>query len=781
MENVPGKVIQEFGRLAKVYGVAFQPTANGFTLSGLIDSILNLRAEVDAQLLWKTPRKIPVQPADPSLSLQPAGHTRDPTTAPTRATLAPPLEIPPHVLSRSFSDPSTLGGHNPPIAVSSGPRFDPASPLCPPVLRAAAGHATSGHTGPSTHGEYVMPSTVPPSLPEPTTLTTVGYPSGALPIASHLPKSGRHLPIAEKPSPEHDLHPVVHNPDDPSSSGRENDPPTDGARKGYPPGDKGVGSDTAHTGVTSSSPPPLSPDMAADDASAKESPNVFTNLNPDALALVQRLQERDVPGIEYNIGEGSVHFRLEGESEIETAITKFQEAYKKVAAHGRRLRAENVAIPPTCTKEEVETEIATFEQKYLSTAFVLDEAKRMVRVISQARQFDQAKQFLEEALQKLSKALRTTPAAPAAVAGEITISFSQNRTLTLRRGNIVKEKADILVNAANGSLIHGSGVAGALNEASERKLQIHCNKYMETKQRGKEIPVGEVAVTHAGGKLACDRVIHAVGPDGFTHSPAQCEHLVTQVIRNTLKTAERYNAVSIVLPAISCGIFDVSKDLVARCIIDTVLGFSYNKPAPTLSDIRIVILDGPTYSCFAHYIAQPHKNGAGKSASFPHKPHPQKPLKNTEEKPLAVEGELRATEATTQILCSDFLSIGVSLCLDDMDWIMPLLRKAAPKWKKILMKIGLRNEDIMSTTKDEAVLLHMGMGRWLRQKQARATLDTLISALCSPEVGESDVASEILTSKFQGCFCYNYLKVCFYSLFSEIRQQPFRCKVSYAS
>jgi O-acetyl-ADP-ribose deacetylase (regulator of RNase III) len=194
--------------------------------------------------------------------------------------------------------------------------------------------------------------------------------------------------------------------------------------------------------------------------------------------------------------------------------------------------------------------------------------------------------------------------APDAMADQIAISFSHNRTLTLKKGDIVKEKANILVNAADGNLLHGGGLAGALNEASERKLQLHCNKYMETKRKGKAIPAGEVAVTYAGGKLACDLVIHAVGPEGYKHSKPQCEHLVKQVIRNTLEAAERYNATSIVLPAISCGVYRVSKDLVAQCIIDTILGFKYTRPSPILSDIRIVILEGPTHSCFARHFEE---------------------------------------------------------------------------------------------------------------------------------------------------------------------------------
>ena len=629
MENAPLGVVQEFERLAGAYGVAFQRTATGLALSGLIDSILNLRAEVDAKFLWKIERKTPKYPTA-SPSPQPADHARE-HTAP-RAPLAPPPGI---VLSRSLSDPSTLD-HNPPTTTSSGVKFDPGAPLRPPMLGAAAEH-TSGHTILSTPGGYLIPSTTPSSLPEPGTLTTAGHAPGALPTSSHVPVDKRF-----NPPPEHDPGPTVHSkPDHPVSHGGKDGPPTDGPRKADPPGDNARGSDTAHTGLKSPS-PPLPADTVADDASAKR-PKVFTNLNPDALALVQRLQEGDIHGIEYHAREGSVHIKLEGESEVEEAITKFQEAYKKVAAHCRRLRAENVDIPYACSKEEVEAEIATFEQRYLSTAFVLDEAKRVIRVISQARQFDQAKRFLEEALQKLPIG---SVGAPDAMADQIAISFSQNRTLTLKKGDIVNEKANILVNAANGNLVHGIGVAGALNEASRGELQRHCDKYMETNLRGKEIPVGEVAVTHAGGKLACDLVIHAVGPDGYKHSKAQCEHLVKQVICNTLKAAERYSATSIVLPAISCGVFDVSKDLVARCIIDTILGFNFTRPSPILSDIRIVILDGPTHSCFAHYleqIAQPHRKGATYS-------HTVEALKNTEEKPLALEGGLRAIYcASTQI------------------------------------------------------------------------------------------------------------------------------------
>ena len=583
----------------------------------------------------------PNVPQQPTASSGPqpvvgTGHVRD-LGASSGAPVAPPPGIPTHVFSRSSSDPSTLG-HNPPTG--SGKRFDSTGPLSPLALGPSSaatypGHpATSHRTGPITTGGTSGPT----SLPETSSPTTA---PGTGPASLHRSTSGGHLPGSERFSTSHLLEddlpgPVVHYKPDDHSGGYDSS--TDRPPQGAGPsasGDKALGLDTTHTGTKSpTSPPPT-------DVSTEERPNVFTNLNPDALALVQRLSEGDIPGIEYHVKEGSVHIQLEGESKVEAAITKFQEAYKKVVAPGRRLRAEDVEIPLTCSKETVKAEITEFEQKYLSTAFVLDEEKRVIRVISQARQFDQAKMFLEKALQQPSTA---SAAAPDAVPDSMAMKFSENRTLTLKKGDIVREKADILVNAANGNLIHGSGVAGALNAASERKLQIHCNKYMEGRSF-KSIPVGNVAVTKAGGRLACKHVIHAVGPDGSMHSSVQCERLVKQAIDNTLKAAERYNATSIVLPAISCGIFDVSKDLVAQCVIDTIQGFNYSKPHPCLSDIRIVILDGSTFSCFAQYLeqkAQPHRKGPGKISVHSHKVDPQKASKNADKKTVALEGELIA-------------------------------------------------------------------------------------------------------------------------------------------
>lgn len=574
MENVPIPLVNKFNDLANGYGVLCHPISTGcFALTGLIDSICNLRAEVDAYFLRSVKRKQPPPSpcASPPIPPPPVVDSAHASTVTPR----PPPGMPAHVVpTPSVSTYSTAVSGT----VISTKKLSP-------VFEARSSGIYTGSSSSATiiseHREPSVPSAPTVPSPQPTAYHS-GYPLGAVPVSIEGSMNTETF-ITPSSSPSDDLpSPMPVNPDSraPSTSSKD---------KAH--SSSAIGSNNGMK-ATPTSPP------------GDERTTVFTGFSRDALVLVQRLPEGDIPGIVYQIKEGSVRILLKTQSEIDRAISQFQEAYKNV--HGRKLRAENVMIPDGYTVEQVKTEIHNFEEKYLHTAFVLDEEKWAVRVISQSRQFDQAKKFLAEALQQ------AVPTVTATSDASLVITF-HNRQFTLKRGNIVHETADILVNAANGRLLNGGGVAGALDEASEGKLQKFCNKYMEKKRKYQEIAVGEVAVTHAGGNLKCNHVIHAVGPDAKEYSPAACEQLVNQVVHNTLHAAEARNSVSIVFPAISCGIFGVNNDMVARCMIDTILGYNYTKPAPALSDIRIVILNESTYSCFARYLKQ--KTGLANSTT----------------------------------------------------------------------------------------------------------------------------------------------------------------------
>lgn len=67
------------------------------------------------------------------------------------------------------------------------------------------------------------------------------------------------------------------------------------------------------------------------------------------------------------------------------------------------------------------------------------------------------------------------------------------------------------------------------------------------------------------------------------------------------------------------------------------------------------------------------------------------------------------------------------------------------------MKLGVQNDHIMAMmegSSDEKVLLNRGMSKWLQQVSPAVTLAALVAALNSPEVGEREVASQIVKGKF---------------------------------
>jgi hypothetical protein len=75
-------------------------------------------------------------------------------------------------------------------------------------------------------------------------------------------------------------------------------------------------------------------------------------------------------------------------------------------------------------------------------------------------------------------------------------------------GDITHEHTDAIVNAANGLLAHGGGVAGAISRAGGPTIDRESREWV--RQYG-EVAVGQVALT-SGGNLPAKYVIHAVGP-----------------------------------------------------------------------------------------------------------------------------------------------------------------------------------------------------------------------------------------------------------------------------
>ena len=329
----------------------------------------------------------------------------------------------------------------------------------------------------------------------------------------------------------------------------------------------------------------------------------YPNLNPDILALLQKLPEGKIPGLRYDIKRGCVIMDDSCSSEEETLrISTFQAKYQEiVAGSSRKLRVDALEIPEKLSDQAVKGIISSYDAKYNQCVFIMQEDPRAVRVISNSsRQFEQAKKILKDGLNQSFVSEGLNSATSLTSSESMVIPLPGGRKLTLKQADIVMEEVDIIVNAANKNLDHGAGVAGAINRASNGAVQRYSDTYI---RKNGQLQPGQAAVTKAGGSLKCKYIIHAVGPTKYEHNATVCERLLHDVMNRVLKEAEKVNAQSIAVPAISSGIFGVGKEVVAKCVTDSIQSYRFSKSPPTLADIRIVIIDHPTHSVFAQLFA----------------------------------------------------------------------------------------------------------------------------------------------------------------------------------
>ena len=128
--------------------------------------------------------------------------------------------------------------------------------------------------------------------------------------------------------------------------------------------------------------------------------------------------------------------------------------------------------------------------------------------------------------------------------------FLNDKLLMLKVGDITREHADAIVNAANSALAGGGGVDGAIHRAGGPSIMRELDQI-----RGKSggCPTGSAVVTKAG-LLPARFVFHAVGPvyrDGKHGEP----ELLASCYRTCLDLAEKQGLVNICFPSISTGAY----------------------------------------------------------------------------------------------------------------------------------------------------------------------------------------------------------------------------------
>lgn len=138
--------------------------------------------------------------------------------------------------------------------------------------------------------------------------------------------------------------------------------------------------------------------------------------------------------------------------------------------------------------------------------------------------------------------------------------------LEAREANIVTLDVDVIVNAANTTLLGGGGVDGAIHRAAGPELLAECRALGGC-------PTGEASITR-GYRLPARHVIHTVGPvyrDGRHGEP----ELLASCYRASLALAGRHGLRTVAFPAISCGVYGYPlEDAVAIAVRECAAGIA---------------------------------------------------------------------------------------------------------------------------------------------------------------------------------------------------------------
>jgi O-acetyl-ADP-ribose deacetylase (regulator of RNase III) len=175
--------------------------------------------------------------------------------------------------------------------------------------------------------------------------------------------------------------------------------------------------------------------------------------------------------------------------------------------------------------------------------------------------------------------------------------------IELVEGDITAQRVDVIVNAANSSLLGGGGVDGAIHRRGGPEILAETRALRAAKY-GRGLPVGQAVATTAG-RLPARWVVHTVGPV-FSADEDRSDSL-RACYTSALRVADELGAGSVAFPLISAGVY---RWPVADAVRQALAVLRRAEPS-NVGLIRLVLF-GPETAAIARTVAaedQPAEDG----------------------------------------------------------------------------------------------------------------------------------------------------------------------------
>jgi O-acetyl-ADP-ribose deacetylase (regulator of RNase III) len=176
-------------------------------------------------------------------------------------------------------------------------------------------------------------------------------------------------------------------------------------------------------------------------------------------------------------------------------------------------------------------------------------------------------------------------------------------TISVIQGDITHQTTDVIVNAANSSLMGGGGVDGAIHRAGGSAILEECIKIVAKQGH---LPTGKAVITTAG-NMKAKHVIHTVGPIWRGGHQDEAASLAS-AYRESLKLAAANKLKSISFPSISTGAYGYPVKEAAHIAMKETTDFLAKNTS--VKEVIFVLFDPHTFETYAnalHHAAREKK------------------------------------------------------------------------------------------------------------------------------------------------------------------------------